>query len=172
MATDPGTIEFLLDQLGKRDAVFSAKRMFGEYCLYRAGVPVAFVCDDQLFVKDTAPGRAAIASQMSVETGPPYPGAKLYLRVSPDAWDDGDWLRKVLDVTAAALPAPKPKAMKPAKATGAPTKAGKTRRTSVTDAHSPSGEGEKRSKRSASGAAKPTAGNRSAAARATDRKTD
>jgi TfoX/Sxy family transcriptional regulator of competence genes len=109
MSTDPATIEFLIDQLGRRGASYSTKRMFGEYCLYRAGLPVAFVCDDVLFVKDTGPGREVIASASSPEFGPPYPGAKLYLRLAPDTWDDGDWLRRVLDATAAALPAPKPK---------------------------------------------------------------
>jgi TfoX/Sxy family transcriptional regulator of competence genes len=109
MSTDHATIEFLIDQLGRRGATYSTKRMFGEYCLYRDGLPVAFVCDDVLFVKDTAAGREAIESTGSLEFGPPYPGAKLYLRLAPDTWDDGDWLRRVLDATAAALPPPKPK---------------------------------------------------------------
>ena len=109
MATDAATVEFLLDQLGPRATSFSTKRMFGEYCLYRDGRPVAFVCDDVLFVKDTPAGRAVIAETAPPEFGPPYPGAKLYLRLAPDAWDDGEWLRRVLDVTAAALPAPAPK---------------------------------------------------------------
>jgi TfoX/Sxy family transcriptional regulator of competence genes len=109
MSTDHATIEFLLDQLGRRAASFSTKRMFGEYCLYRDGRPVAFVCDDVLFVKDTAAGREVIGTVATPEFGPPYPGAKLYLRLAPDAWDDGDWLARVLDATADALPAPKPK---------------------------------------------------------------
>ena len=116
MATDPATVQFLLDQLGRRGAAFSTKRMFGEYCLYRDGLPVAFVCDDVLFVKDTPAGRAAIAGNAPPEFGPPYPGAKLHLRLAPDAWDDGDWLRRVLDVTAEALPPPRTK--KKASATG------------------------------------------------------
>ncbi|GAB6197399.1 TfoX/Sxy family protein [Lysobacter xanthus] len=112
MATDPGTIEFLVDQLGPRRAAYSTKRMFGEYCLYHDGVPVAFVCDDVLFVKDTAPGREAIATAAEPAFGPPYPGAKPYLRIAPDLWDDGDWLVRVLEATAAALPRPKPRAPK------------------------------------------------------------
>ena len=118
MATDPATVEFLLDQLGPRAASFSTRRMFGEYCLYREGRPVAFVCDDVLFVKDTPAGRAVIAETAPPEFGPPYPGAKLYLRLAPDAWDDGEWLRRVLDATAAALPeaAPRKRAKPAAKA--------------------------------------------------------
>lgn len=110
MATDPGTIEFLLDQLGPRAPRYATRRMFGEYCLYREGRPIALVCDDTLFVKDTAEGRAAIAEAMAVELGPPYPGAKPHLRIGQDTWDDGDWLVDVLERTAAALPLPKPKA--------------------------------------------------------------
>ncbi len=81
--------------------------MFGEYCLYRDDMPIAFVCDDVLFLKDTPDGRAAVATAMTPEYGPPYPGAKPYLRVSPDHWDESDWLYDVLERTAAALPPPK-----------------------------------------------------------------
>ena len=117
MATDPGTIEFLLDQLGRRRGAYSTKRMFGEYCLYREAIPVAFVCDDVLFLKDTPAGRAAIEAATPLQFGPPYPGAKLYLRLAPDLWDNGEWLARVLDATADALPAPKPrKAARPAAA--------------------------------------------------------
>jgi TfoX/Sxy family transcriptional regulator of competence genes len=118
MATDPATIEFLIDQLGRRGARFTTKRMFGEYCVYRDGLPVAFVCDDVLFVKDTPAGRAAIEAGAPLEFGPPYPGAKLYPKLAPDTWDDRDWLRRVLDETAAALPAPKPKRPKRSAADG------------------------------------------------------
>lgn len=107
MATDAETIEFLLDQLGRRGTRFTTRRMFGEYCLYRDGLPVALVCDDVLFVKDTAPGRETLASFADVQFGPPYPGARPHLRVPPDLWDDGDAVRRLLDATAAALPAPK-----------------------------------------------------------------
>ncbi|MCK9201389.1 MAG: TfoX/Sxy family protein [Gallionella sp.] len=52
MATAQNTIDFLLDQLSGTGAA-SAKKMFGEYCLYLDGKPVALVCDDQLFLKPT-----------------------------------------------------------------------------------------------------------------------
>lgn len=122
MATDPGTLDFLLDQLGPRRAAFTTRRMFGEYCVYRDGRPVAFVCDDVLFVKDTPAGREAIAAEAPVEFGPPYPGAKLYLRLAPDRWDDGDWLVRVLEATAAALPAPGARAPKARARSGTPNR--------------------------------------------------
>ncbi|TBR13499.1 MAG: competence protein TfoX [Lysobacter sp.] len=106
MATDTATALYLLDQLGAR---FGTKRMFGEYCLYRDGSPVALLCDDTLFVKDTSAGRAVLVEMIAVDLGPPYPGAKPHLRITPDSWDDSGWLRRVLDATALALPPPKPR---------------------------------------------------------------
>ncbi len=57
MATAQNTIDFLLDQLSGAGEV-SAKKMFGEYCLYLAGKPVGLVCDDQLYLKPTKAGKS------------------------------------------------------------------------------------------------------------------
>ena len=109
MATTQSTIDHLLDQLaGTGD--FSARKMFGEYCLYLANKPVALVCDDQLFVKPTDAGRARLADATEAA---PYPGAKPHLLVSADLWEDRDPLAALLHATAQALPARKPR--KPAK---------------------------------------------------------
>lgn len=105
MPTSPDTLDFLLDQLTGLGV--STRRMFGEYCVYLDGKPVAFVCDDQLFVKPTEAGRAVIPN---VEEGFPYPGARAYLMLTADQWEDSEWLRSVLRATANALPPPKPKA--------------------------------------------------------------
>ena len=93
MATSQSTIDFLLDQLAESGAV-TARKMFGEYCLYFAGKPVGLVCDNQLFLKNT---QAARALMTEVVEGPPYPGAKPHLCITADQWDDrqvlGDWVR-------------------------------------------------------------------------------
>lgn len=112
MATSRETTDFLLDQLGSK--AFRTRPMFGESCLYRGDTVVALVCDDVLFVKDTPAGRVAIERSMPIELGPPFPGARPHLRIAPDAWDDADWLRAVVDATADALPAPRPRATKKA----------------------------------------------------------
>ena len=104
MATDQRTVDFLAEQLSTLGV--SARKMFGEYALYCHGKTVALVCDDQLFVKPTAPGRAFIGD---VVEAPPYPGAKPSLLIDPDLWDDGDWLCQLIQITADALPMPKPK---------------------------------------------------------------
>jgi len=109
VATDPRTIAHLLEQAAGAGDV-SARKMFGEYGLYCDGRIVALVCDDQLFVKPTAAGRALIGTP---EEAPPYPGAKPSFRIDADLWDDGEWLAGRIAATTAELPLPKPKTTKP-----------------------------------------------------------
>lgn len=108
MATSQSTMDFLLDQLSDLANV-SSKKMFGEYCLYVAGKPVALVCDDQLFLKPTSVGRAMV--QQVIE-GAPYSGAKPHLLITADLWEDRDWLTKLIQATDNELPFPKPKKKK------------------------------------------------------------
>lgn len=82
--------------------------MFGGCTLYLDGKVVALVCDDQLFVKPTSAGRAFIGK---VVEAPAYPGAKNSFLIE-DQLDDGDWLTKLLTVTAAELPTPRPRRKK------------------------------------------------------------
>lgn len=109
MATSTNTIAFLLDQLSGAGDV-SAKKMFGEYCLYLAGKPVGLVCDDQLYLKPTKAGQTLL--QQVVE-GSPYPGAKPHLLITADQWEDAEWLCDLVRATAKELPIPKPKVRKP-----------------------------------------------------------
>ncbi|HEU5223541.1 MAG TPA: TfoX/Sxy family protein [Candidatus Lumbricidophila sp.] len=106
MSTRAETAEFLVDQLSGAGAIHSTK-MFGEYAVYCDGKVIAFICDDQLFIKPTAAGREFAPE---CEDAPPYPGAKLYLLVDPAKWDDRDWLTELVTRTYAELPEPKPKA--------------------------------------------------------------
>lgn len=108
MSTDAGFIEHVCDQL--RDAGgITAKKMFGEYAIYRHGKVVALACDNQLFVKPTAAGEAVLGTPT---IGAPYPGAKPHFNVS-DLLDDAESLVRLILATDLALPAPRPK--KPAK---------------------------------------------------------
>jgi len=109
MATTQNTIDFLLDQLSGAGES-SAKKMFGEYCLYLAGKPIGLVCDDQLYLKPTKAGQAML--QQVVE-GSPYLGAKPHLLITPDQWEDSEWLCGIVRATAKELPMPKPKVKKP-----------------------------------------------------------
>ncbi len=106
MATKQETIEYLLDQLsGVKDV--RARKMFGEYALYCQDKVVALVCDDELFVKITDPGKK-FAGKKYVE-GSPYPGAKPAMHISGDLLEDRKFVSELVRVTAEALPVPKPK---------------------------------------------------------------
>ncbi|MDO9319749.1 MAG: TfoX/Sxy family protein [Gammaproteobacteria bacterium] len=108
MATSQSTIDYLLDQLSDLSDV-TAKKMFGEYCVYLAGKPVGLVCDEQLYLKPTNAARAMI-SDVAEES--PYPNAKPHILVTADLWEDGEWLAELIQATAGELPAPKLKPKK------------------------------------------------------------
>ncbi len=105
MASKQETTDFLTDQI-KDAGKIRSRKMFGEYAIYCDEKVVAFVCDDQLFVKPTEAGRKFIGD---VKEAPPYPGAKNYFLISGDYWDDSDWFTELIQVTAKELPLPKPK---------------------------------------------------------------
>ncbi|MEP7052373.1 MAG: TfoX/Sxy family protein [Pseudomonadota bacterium] len=113
MGTRSQIVDFILEQMsGVRDV--SARKMFGEFAIYSTGKVVALVCDDQLFVKPTEPGKRFIGR---VTEGAPYPGAKPCFLVDGARWEDGDWLSELIRLTANALPVPKAKsAPRPARA--------------------------------------------------------
>ena len=105
MSSDPKTVAYIVDQAAAAGVV-SARPMFGEYGLYCDDKMVAIIGEDQLFVKVTVGG---LAHAKDAEEKSPYPGAKPCLLIDPELWDDRDWLTKLLRVTAAELPSPKPK---------------------------------------------------------------
>lgn len=109
MATQQSTVDFILEQVAGAGDV-SARKMFGEYALYRQDKVVALICDDQLFVKPTRSGKAYLGETVEA---PPYPGAKDAFLIAADKWDDADWLVELIRLTVAELPAPKPKKPKP-----------------------------------------------------------
>jgi len=108
MASSQRNVDFILGQLSDAGDV-SARKMFGEYALYRRDKIVALFCDDQLFVKPSVGGRAFIGK---VNEAPPYPGAKLWFLVTGDYCEDGEWLSELIRITDRELPPPKPKALK------------------------------------------------------------
>jgi TfoX/Sxy family transcriptional regulator of competence genes len=110
MATDAGYAKYVCDQLHAAGGI-SARKMFGEYGLYRHGKIVALICDNQLFVKPTAAGQRELGTPT---LGAPYPGAKPCFNVS-DLLDDPDALVRLILATDAELPAPKKKAKRAAK---------------------------------------------------------
>ena len=105
MASKQSTADYILEQIAGAGTV-TAKKMFGEFGIYVDGKIVALIADDQFFVKPTSAGKEFIGDYVE---GLPYPGAKPYLLISGDQWEDHEWLTQVVKITAAALPAPAPK---------------------------------------------------------------
>lgn len=108
MATQQSTVDYLVDQMAQAPTI-TTRKMFGEYAIYSGGKVVAFVCDDQLYLKPTAAGRTFLKE---IDERPAYPGSKNYYWISGEKWDDSDWLSELITVTAAELPLPKPKKKK------------------------------------------------------------
>ena len=104
MASDIGFVEYVCEQIRGAGQV-SHRRMFGEFAVYCDGKVVALVCDNQFFLKPTAPGMALLDR---VREAPPYPGAKPYYLVDAQL-DDAEAAAALVRATAAALPAPQAK---------------------------------------------------------------
>ena len=104
MPNDQDFIDFVIDQV-ENGCEVTYRHMFGGTTLYMNGKVVALICDNQLFVKPTAAGRAYIG--LPVEA-PPYPGAKNSFLVQ-DEIEDAEWLTELLVITEQELPAPRPK---------------------------------------------------------------
>ncbi len=107
MAQGLNFVEYVTDQVDD-SCNLTHRMMFGGCTLYLDSKVVALICDDQLFVKPTKAGRGHIGT---VVEAPAYPGAKNSFLIEAQI-EDGDWLTKLLTVTAAELPAPRPKKKK------------------------------------------------------------
>jgi TfoX/Sxy family transcriptional regulator of competence genes len=106
MASDREFVTFVCEQLRGAGEI-SSRRMFGEAAVYLDGKVVGLVCDNQLFLKVTEPGRAKIGSPVEA---PPFPGASNWFLMTD--LDDPEFLADLARTTAEALPAPKIKTKK------------------------------------------------------------
>ncbi len=104
MSSDPGFVQYICDQVDDAGAI-SSRMMFGEWAIYSGHKVVALVCDDRLFVRPTAAGRAFIGEPTE---SPPYPGARSHFLIE-DRIDDREWLTELILVTEREIPPPKPK---------------------------------------------------------------
>lgn len=107
MSTDASFVAYICEQADMPHRL-TFRRMFGEYALYVDSKVIAFVCDNQLFLKPLEEVRGLLGTVTEL---PAYPGSKLYFRINEEL-DDRDALRRLFNVTADALPLPKPKAPK------------------------------------------------------------
>ncbi len=105
MASSQKTADFITEQMAAA-GIITTRKMFGEYAVYLDGKVIAFVCNDQLFIKPTDEGKKFYPDYVDA---PAYPGSKMYMLISEDKWDDRDFMKQMAVITASALPAPKPK---------------------------------------------------------------
>ena len=116
MSSNQDFINYVCEQVGLAERV-TYKRMFGEYAVYVDGKVVAFVCDNQLFVKPTVLGKQLVGN---IAEAPPYPGAKLYFLLG-ERLDDRDLMRQLFLITASELPMPRTKSKSKSKSKVKPT---------------------------------------------------
>jgi DNA transformation protein len=108
MVSSQKNIDYITDQIARAGDIRSRK-MFGEYALYCNEKVIGLVCNNILYLKITAPGRAQIEHPVEA---PPYIGAKPMFQIGDGLLDDREWLTKLVRITADALPMPQPKKIK------------------------------------------------------------
>ncbi|HMS04189.1 MAG TPA: TfoX/Sxy family protein [Burkholderiaceae bacterium] len=107
MSSDASFMQYVADQCARAGGI-TFKRMFGEYALYCDAKVVAFVCDNQFFLKPIEAVRPLLGA---LDEAPAYPGSKLYWRLTQEL-EDAPLLARIVRASADAQPAPKPKAPK------------------------------------------------------------
>ncbi len=94
MGTSKEMMDYILEQIEGAGDV-SAKKMFGEYGLYRNGKIIGFVCDDELFIKPSDAIKSFLGEYKEKQ---PYPGAKQYVLISGEYFDDADFMSEIVKV--------------------------------------------------------------------------
>jgi len=102
MACTPEFVDFVVAQLADAGVV-RVRKMFGDHLLYVDEKPAVLLCDNVAYVKMHP---ALDALMADVETGSPYPGAKLHYVL--DVSHRAEALR-VVKILAEVLPLPRPR---------------------------------------------------------------
>lgn len=103
MACNSDFVQYVIDQCSGAGEI-AARKMMGDYCIYCDGIIFGLICDNNLFIKVTEPGRKLLKE---VILRPPYEGAKDYFYISDV--DDKDYLTALINTTIPALSKPKAK---------------------------------------------------------------
>ena len=109
MASNADFVQYIVDQCSGAGDI-AVKKMMGDYCIYCNGILFGLVCDNNLFIKVTEPGRAALREEV---LRPPYPGARDYFYINDV--DDQDYLAKLVQVSLPALADPRARKSSPAR---------------------------------------------------------
>ncbi|WP_294534613.1 TfoX/Sxy family protein [uncultured Rhodoblastus sp.] len=109
MASQQSIVDFILEQAAGAGPL-RAKKMFGEFAIYRSGRVIALVCDDRLYVKPSEAGRKLLAAPSE---GAPYPKARRHLLIGEECWEDQEFMTRLFVLTDESLAPPTPKKPRP-----------------------------------------------------------
>ena len=109
MASNADFVQYIMDQCSGAGDI-AVKKMMGDYCIYCNGILFGLICDNNLFIKVTEPGREVLRG---IVLRPPYPGARDYFYI--EDVDDMDYLAQLVRVSLPALADPRAKKSSPAK---------------------------------------------------------
>lgn len=93
MACNPDFVQYIIDQCSGAGQI-DVKKMMGDYCIYCDGILFGLICNNNLYVKVTEPGRTVLRE---VVLRPPYDGARDYFYISDV--DDREYLTKLIKIT-------------------------------------------------------------------------
>ena len=99
--SNPDLVQYIVEQASKAGEV-SAKKMFGDYCLYCDGKPVGLICDNYLYLKPLKQ-LEPLLHDCDRQMQPPYEGAKPHYVIADV--DDRDYVSLLVKTVAELLPA-------------------------------------------------------------------
>ena len=99
--SNPDLVQYIIEQASKAGEV-SAKKMFGDYCLYCDGKSVGLICDDYLYLKPLKQ-LEPLLHESDRQMQPPYEGAKPHYVITDV--DDRDYVSMLVQAVAELLPA-------------------------------------------------------------------
>jgi DNA transformation protein len=110
MSTDQSIVDYIVEQSALAGDVY-ARKMFGEYAIYCNDKVVGLITDNTLYIKITDEGKKYVGN--NYQEGNAYNGAKTSMVISDDLISDRDWLTELIQITAANVPLPIKKKIKP-----------------------------------------------------------
>jgi len=97
MASNADFVQYIVDQCSGAGEI-AVRKMMGDYCIYCEGILFGLICDNNLYLKVTDPGKALLRE---VVLRPPYDGAKDHFYITDV--DDREYLSSLINATIPAL---------------------------------------------------------------------
>ena len=98
--SNPDLVQYIVEQASKAGEV-SAKKMFGDYCLYCDGKPVGLICDNYLYLKPLKQLEPLLLDG-DRQMQPPYDGAKPHYVITDV--DNRDYVSLLVKTVAINIP--------------------------------------------------------------------